>query len=217
MRNANGPKREYRTFNCHEFRLLEDDGQPPKIRGHAAVFNQASEDLGYYKELREIILPGAFAKAVGRDDVRALWNHNSDWVLGRSHAKPTPTLRMQEDSIGLLTETDPPDTAWARDHLVTIRRGDVSQMSFAFTSVGEHFKKVEGVLHRYIEEVKLYDISPVTYPAYPQTSVGVRAAGELEASLEEIMRRGELALSDPDAWKLQHERRRRQIEALSIG
>lgn len=208
------PRREVRTFTCDEFRLLEEDGAKPKIRGHAAVFNQASENLGYWRDLREVIMPGAFAKAIVRDDVRALWNHNPDWVLGRSKAQPTPTLRMSEDSIGLAVEIDPPDTTWARDHLETMRRGDVSQMSFAFSSMSERFEKIDGVLHRYVTEVKLFDVSPVTYPAYPQTDVGVRSLSEEE---EEILQRGEAALRDPDAWRVAEARRRRTLDLLAVS
>lgn len=208
--------REYRTYRCDEFRLLDEEGKR-RINGHAAVFDQQSEDLGYWSELREIIVPGAFAKAIERDDVRALWNHNADWVLGRSKAKPTPTLRMQEDTVGLLVDIDPPDTAWARDHLVTIARGDVSQMSFAFISLSERFEKKDGVMFRYITEVRLFDVSPVTYPAYPQTDVGVRGLASREAEVESILRRGESALRDPDAWKASHDQRRRQLEVLLVG
>src|SRR5690606_3344768 len=74
-----------------------------------------------------------------------------------------------------LVEIDPPDTQWARDLLVSIRRGDVNQMSFAFTVMDEEFSKENGENIRILKKVRLHDVSVVTYPAYPQTDVQVRS------------------------------------------
>lgn len=148
------------------------EGEPPKIIGHAAVFNQLSEDLGGF---REQIAPGAFAGAVKTDDVRALWNHNPDFVLARTVSK---TLTLKEDARGLSIEIDPPDTQVARDLLVSIERGDVSQMSFGFSVKpdGQNWgKDDEGRNIRTLTDVRLFDVSPVTYPAYPQTDVAKRS------------------------------------------
>lgn len=117
---------EIRTF---QFKLetRADDDDSPVIRGHAAVFDSLSENLGGFKE---IIKRGAFLDAIETDDVRALFNHDSNFVLGRNTAG---TLRMSEDDTGLAVEIDPPDTTWARDLLTSMRRDDITQMSFAFT------------------------------------------------------------------------------------
>ncbi|HUT68670.1 MAG TPA: HK97 family phage prohead protease [Dehalococcoidales bacterium] len=163
---------ERRTFDLDDIEIRSEDDQP-KIRGHAAVFNKLSEDLGGF---REIIMPGAFTEAIQKDDIRALFNHDPNYVLGRNKSS---TLALEEDDKGLAIEIDPPDTQWARDLMVSIKRGDISQMSFAFNirgKKGEEWDTEEGKTPvRRVISTKLYDISPVTYPAYPQTDVKVRS------------------------------------------
>ncbi len=165
---------ERRTVQLQELRLMEADGQAPRILGHAAVFNSLSEEIWGFHERIE---PGFFRDVLG-NDVRALWNHNDDMVLGRSKSG---TLRIQEDDRGLAVEIEPPDTSWARDAMVTMGRGDVDQMSFAFQvrSEGERWSQEgNGLLVRTLLPggcERLYDVSPVTFPAYPETSVAVRA------------------------------------------
>ncbi len=139
------------------------------IAGHAAVFDQLSEDLGGW---RERIAPGAFARAIQRDDVRALWNHNPLYVLGRTAAR---TLRLSEDDHGLAVEVDPPSgVSWVADLLRSIERGDISQMSFGFRTILDEWSLDGPLPVRTLREVELFDVSPVTYPAYPQTDVAVR-------------------------------------------
>lgn len=167
-----------RRMLCKEVRLDSTDGKPT-IRGYAAVFNQLSGDLGGF---REQLMPGAFTEAMQTSDVRALINHDSNLVLGRS---TSGTLTMREDSTGLSVEITPPDTQAARDLVELMKRGDVSQMSFAFTVAKEdqQWKRDgEGPWIRTIKRVKgLYDVSVVTYPAYPQTTAAVRALDEAQA------------------------------------
>lgn len=159
------PQMETRSFEA-SFELRADENKPPLLKGHAAVFEKLSENMG---GMREKIAKGAFMKSIGKDDVRALWNHNPDYVLGRNKSG---TLRLSEDDKGLAIEIDPPDTQWARDLMVSIKRGDVTQMSFAFSSVTDSWDNEKSV--RTLNEVKLYDVSPVTYPAYPQTDIKAR-------------------------------------------
>jgi len=142
-----------------------------KISGHAAVFNQLSEDLGGF---REKISPGAFTDTIKDSDIRALWNHDPNFVLGRTKAG---TLSLHEDEIGLVTDYNFPDTAVARDLLKSIERGDVDQQSFGFMVMpdGQNWRLEDGGLVRTLSKIELFDVSPVTFPAYPQTDVGVRA------------------------------------------
>jgi len=167
--------REERSYKV-EMRV--EDGDEPKITGHAAVFNKLSVDLMGF---REKVAPGAFINSIEKSDIRALWNHNPDYVLGRNKSR---TLKLEEDKKGLAIEILPPDTQWARDLMETIKRGDVDQMSFAFKTIKDSWEnqdKKESI--RTLEEVELFDVSPVTYPAYPQTDVKVRSILE-EAGLD---------------------------------
>ena len=157
-----------------ELRFAQTEGEAPKIVGYAARFNQLSDVLGNF---REQIQPGFF-DGIEADDVRALFNHDPNYVLGRSTAG---TLKLAQDSEGLAVEIIPPDTTWARDLLTSIQRGDVTQMSFAFTVAenGDKWEKVDGNwIRTLIRKGHVYDVSPVTYPAYPQTSAAVRSTLE---------------------------------------
>jgi len=155
---------DYRSFPLVEVRATEDD----KIVGHAAVFDQLSVDLGSF---REKIAKGAFKKTIQEADVRALWNHDPNYVLGRTKSN---TLKLQEDDKGLAIEINPPNTTWARDLMESIRRGDIDQMSFGFRAVKEDWETEGDQLIRVLREVELFDVSPVTFPAYPTTDVQVR-------------------------------------------
>jgi HK97 family phage prohead protease len=168
---------ETRLANVTDLQL-RDDGGVRKLIGHAAVFNSLSEDLGGF---REKIQPGAFSKSLG-EDIRALVNHDSSRVLGRTKAG---TLFLSEDATGLRVEILPPDTTFARDLMASIERGDVSQMSFGFQvrRGGDVWSRDEqGRRLRTLVDVALHEVSPVTFPAYPDTSIGLRSmeAWELE-------------------------------------
>lgn len=170
MRGRSG-KMEHRAFPLAgvEVRTGEGDSEPPKIVGHAAVFNSLSEELFWF---REKIEPGAFRKTIKEADVRALWNHDPNYVLGRTKSG---TLKLAEDEKGLAVEIIPPDTQWARDLMESIRRGDVDQMSFGFQVIKEEWEGDVNNPVRVLKEVKLFDVSPVTFPAYPATDVGIRS------------------------------------------
>jgi len=127
-----------------------------------------SEDLGGF---REQIAPGAFS-TVKTDDVRALFNHKPDYVLGRNTAG---TLNITEDAKGLRVEILPPDTAWATDLMASMKRGDINQMSFGFFTRADTWDSVNGETIRTLIDVELFDVSVVTFPAYSETTVDVRA------------------------------------------
>lgn len=161
-------------------RQMED--QSATVEWYPAVFNAFSEDLGGF---REIITPGAFQSALKSSDVRALINHDSTLILGRAKSG---TLTLQEDERGLKAVVKMPDTSYARDLKESIERGDIDQGSFGFTleERGQKWDKdEEGRVIRTISEVKeLLDVSLVTYPAYPDTSVAKRQL-EKETKLTE--------------------------------
>lgn len=159
-----------RRFLPAEVRVTEDTGGQPHIVGYGAVFNEISLDLGGF---REIIEPGAFSKTLQEADIRCLWNHNSDYVLGRNRSG---TLQLRQEERGLRYDVVPPDATWARDLLSSIERGDVSQGSFGFETVRDTWDQDErGNVTRRLLEVKLFDIGPVTFAAYPQTSAEARS------------------------------------------
>jgi HK97 family phage prohead protease len=144
------------------------------IEGYGAVFDVWSQDLGGF---RERVRKGAFSKTLHEADIRGLFNHNSDYVLGRNKAG---TLTLGEDDHGLKFRVKPPQTQWANDLQESIRRGDIDQASFAFNVIKDEWTRgKDGDLHeRELIEVKLFDVSVVTYPAYPQTSVTARSMAE---------------------------------------
>ncbi len=158
---------ERRYFTAGEIEVREaEDGEPAGITGYAAVFGKWSEDLGWFKEE---IAPGAFKNTIKDGDVRALVNHDPSLIIGRTK---NGTLRLSEDDKGLLYNDDLPDTSYARDLQVSIKRKDITQSSFGFQTIRDEWSD-EGD-RRTLIEVKLFDISPVTFPAYKQTKVKLR-------------------------------------------
>lgn len=149
---------------------LRVSGDGNTVEGHAAVFNKFSEDLGGF---REKIAPGAFRDSIKSSDTRALFNHNPNFVLGRTSSG---TLELKEDKQGLFFRTSLPNTTWANDLRVSCQRGDINQCSFGFTiETDEWTEKDDGSMERTIKKVRdLLDVSIVTFPAYPDTSVAVR-------------------------------------------
>lgn len=166
-------KKEIRMLPLKELRV--NDEEAGIIIGHASVFNSWSETLGSIFPFKEIVRKGAFEESIGKDDIRALFNHDPNYVLGRNKAG---TLELEEDDIGLLVKITPPNTSWAKDLVMSIRRGDISQMSIGFIVEDDSWGTKDGVDIREIKKVQLFDVSPVTFPAYQETDVGVRAMEE---------------------------------------
>jgi hypothetical protein len=151
---------------------IRADDKKKKIGGYAAVFNSVAEIGDYF---REIIAPGAFSKSLA-GDVRALVDHDSGRVIGRTTAK---TLRLSEDAVGLAVEIDLPDTTDGRDIATSIERGDISGMSFAFNVTKQTWDETGEVPVRTIEELELYEVSVVAFPAYDDTSIAMRSLEEV--------------------------------------
>jgi len=163
--NTMESKNEFRSFPF-EIRA-EGEGKEARIVGHAAVFNTFADIWDF----REQVAPGAFRNSIQTDDIRALFNHNPDHILGRNRAG---TLKLAEDEQGLAIEITPPDTQLARDLIVSMKRGDISQMSFGFQVLRDEWNQKADPIERTLKEVKLFDVSPVTFPAYPETDVSAR-------------------------------------------
>jgi HK97 family phage prohead protease len=178
---------ERRTYSNIEFRVSAES-EPAHISGYGAVFNSPSEDLGFFEKLTEEIDPNAFDKVMASSpDVRGLFNHDSNHVLGRTTAG---TMRLSVDDRGLKYEIDPPDTMFAKDLMVSMRRKDISGSSFAFTVARDQWTDMPdgSVTRRILEIGELLDVSCVTYPAYPASSSQVSMATcpvELRSRLSE--------------------------------
>ena len=144
------------------------------ITGYAAKYNVRSTLLG--GRFREEIKPGAFDRALREQDhpVVALWNHDSNYVLGSTRSG---TLEVGTDDIGMRYSVEIPDTTLGKDLQVLIGRGDVYGSSFAFTirgAAGESWAEEDGQAVRYVHEVEgVYDVSPVLSPAYEDATASV--------------------------------------------
>jgi HK97 family phage prohead protease len=192
--------REIRS-SAAEFRVVEAPDKLPILSGYAAVFNKESDPLFF--GAREVIRPGAFAESIKNgDDVRLLYNHGPDTVMARTTAG---NLTLSEDDVGLKIEStlDPEDFDVKRV-LGKVRAGLVTQMSFAFEVPpgGDRWGGTKEKPLRELLRAKLFDVSPATFPAYPQTTVQVR----------DRMR----AILDPDPARLDRMRRRLELEGRRL-
>jgi hypothetical protein len=177
------PQRERRVLTISELRLAKN-GDARMIEGYAAVFNQETVIAGLW---REKIAPGAFKRALPKSDIRALFNHDPNFVLGRVNAG---SVKVAEDEKGLRTTIVLPDSQTVRDLVVApMERGDIDGMSFQFRVAREGMKWDDGEkgklpLRTITEFSELFDVSVVTFPAFEQT----------EAELRSVT-------SDLDAWR----------------
>jgi HK97 family phage prohead protease len=157
-----------------EERQGDNGNSLPKIVGYTSVFGVTTEIDSWFGSWTEQIEKGAFLRAIReKQDVRALRNHQPDNLLGRTSAK---TLTLEEDDVGLFIRVDTPDTSVGRDTVESIKRGDLSGMSFAFIVRGEEWINGENGSPdmRIIKDVDLFDVGPVTYPAYVETTADLR-------------------------------------------
>jgi HK97 family phage prohead protease len=161
-----------RRVNTVEFdvRNGEASSDGMSFTGYAAVFDSPSEPLPF----TEVIKGGAFQRSLkSRNEIKLFMNHNTDVVLGSSRAG---TLRLSEDSRGLLAEADLPDTTAGRDLSVLMQRGDVNSMSFGFSVPPRGDKWSDDGATRELHQVRLHEVSIVTgFPAYQATTASVRS------------------------------------------
>jgi HK97 family phage prohead protease len=177
-------------FDDIEFRKAQNGRSDNyTLRGHAAVFNSLSEDLGGF---RELLAPGAFRASLrGTPDVRLLFNHDSNHVLARTTASidGKPSLELREDKTGLHVWAVIQPRTWVNDLAIEMASGLIDQMSFAFTlreqggddwAVADDGTVVRTIVADGIE--RLFDVSVVTQPAYTDTEVGIRELRNAVAS-----------------------------------
>jgi len=160
---------ETRTYTLADVQYRQADADTPgRFTGHAAVFDQLSDDLGGY---REKVAPGAFAKTIREADIRFLINHEPNLLLARNR---NGTLRLSEDERGLAVDSDMADVSYARDLGTLLERRDIDQMSFMFETIIDEWDEGGDQPVRTLKEVRLWDVSVVTFPAYPQTDAQMR-------------------------------------------
>ena len=173
------------TRSIASYFTTREDGEDLHIEGYFAVFN-SNYDIG--PGMSESIAPGAFRNTLA-EDIRALVNHDTTLVLGRTSAH---TLELREDERGLWgrISINPKDTD-AMNLYERVKRGDVSQCSFGFEIVREDTEIGEdGSVHWTIQEVRLYEVSCCTFPAYENTNISAR-----EEQRKEILKR------ETEAWR----------------
>lgn len=183
METAERTRRQMRSADA-EF-MTREDGENLSIEGYFAVFN-SNYDIGY--GMSESIAPGAFDGTLS-DDVRALINHDTTLVLGRTAAH---TLELRQDERGLWGRIAiNPNDSDAMNLYNRVKRGDVNQCSFGFDILEEDTEfRGDDEIHWTIKAVKLYEVSCCTFPAYEETSIAAR-----QRDAEELKKR---AL---EAWK----------------
>lgn len=164
-----------------EVRTGDGDAKGTTVVGYASIFDEPTELWPGY---REVIRPGAFKKTLREADVRGLFNHDPNFLLGRTKSG---TLRLEEDAHGLRYEIDLPDTATIRDLVAEpLKRGDLDASSFAFRAVKDRETAEQNgddlITTREVIEAELFDVSPVTYPAYEGTEAELRAAMQMRAA-----------------------------------
>lgn len=161
-----------RRVNHVEFdvRQLEQTGDKMTFTGYAAVFDSPSEPLPF----TEYIRAGAFKRSLkSRNEIKLFMNHNTDVVLGSTRAG---TLKLTEDSKGLLAEAELPPTTAGNDLSILMQRGDVNSMSFGFSVPSGGDKWSADGSTRELRQVRLHEVSIVTgFPAYEATSASVRS------------------------------------------
>lgn len=179
-----------RRFTQTEVRLTKRADDKPLISGYGAVFYDGTDGTQYqlWEGCVERILPVAFDRAIAeKDDVRGLFNHDPNMVLGRAAAG---TMRVSIDARGLKYEIDPGETTVSADVQEHLRRGDVTGSSFAFNVTDEDMRQEtrdgETLWIREIKGVELLDCGPVTFPAYEGTEANTRSADGAKRSIDDV-------------------------------
>lgn len=178
-------EKRFLSAAAHPVTLKRADGEPTVISGYGAVFYREGDEGTEYRLLPDVverIMPGAF---VLDDDVRSLFNHNPDIILGRQRSG---TLKIMIDETGFRYEVTPPDTQLVRDQvLAPIGRGDIDGSSFMFKVIdgGQRFREVGNTLIRELTRIRVEEAGPVTFPAYTGTSTGIRDQSDADEAIRE--------------------------------
>ncbi|MFJ8268525.1 HK97 family phage prohead protease [Peribacillus asahii] len=179
-------KTEQRELITQAIEIREDDNGSKMLSGYAVKWEQKSVVMGYFRKFREQFKQGAFVESLQRDDQRFLWSHDTSKVLGRTKNQ---TLRLFEDSIGLRFELDLPDTTLGDDTYKSIKRGDVDGVSFGFNMISEEIEEPDDdLMLRTVTKARLFEVSAVAFPAYPDSEVSARGYDPYKNFVEERAR-----------------------------
>jgi uncharacterized protein len=171
---------EKRAVEGLELEFRAEGGKAPVLRGYAAMFDKPSLDLGGFVE---IIRRGAFSRSLKEGaDILALAHHDSSKVLARRSAG---TLSIEEDGAGLLVSIDVPNTTIGKDTAEDVRVGNLKGMSFGFVTRKDSWTAGEAGKPdlRELLDVDLHEVSAVAWPAYPDTSLALRAKPQATRSI----------------------------------
>jgi len=171
--------REIRPFAISSVAAeMRADDLGPRIVLRPIVFGVKSDRIGFF---REIIRPEAVDRMFEeKSDIRALVDHDPSKILGRFSAR---TLKLTKERTGLRAEIDPPNTSYARDLMVSISRGDITGGSFSFRTITDQWHTEDGDEVREILDMEVFEVSAVTFPAYPQTGAALRSFQQWQSSL----------------------------------
>lgn len=182
--------KEYRSFTQPLTLEQRDDGTATLV-GYAAVYNSTSVDMGFIETFTESIAPQAFKRSLQENpDVRALLDHQTGMIIARTK---NGTLSLEEDAIGLKVRITPVPTEDGKKAVEWVRTGLVDGMSFGFETVSDSWGIRDKKPHRTLQDVNLFEVSLVAFPAYPATSIGVRSAQSVWSTYDATCKKDEAA------------------------
>jgi len=172
-------EKEIRSITIPAKVELREDGEPQSISGYAIVYNKDSGDMGFV----ERVAPGAATEALKRSDIYGFKNHNPDIIFGRQGVNMT----LKEDKGGVAYVATPIDTRGFKDTADEIRAGLLTGQSFGFTILSDEWSDLDKPTpKRTITEIgEIFDVGPVAFPAYPDTTVALRSLEKAKAAVEE--------------------------------
>lgn len=199
-------KTELRELVSNSIEVREDDNGARTISGYALKWEMKSHTMGYWKRFKEQFRKGAFSDSLTSDDQLALWSHDTSKVLGRTK---NGTLRLSEDDVGLRFELDLPNTTLGNDVHETIKRGDVDGVSFGFQMNKQEWDEADpDNIVRTVTKAKLVEVSPVAFPAYPDSQVSAREYDPYKKHIEELQKE--------ELPKIVAEQRKRELQLLKL-
>lgn len=187
-------KTEKRELTTQQMEIREDEDGKRTLTGYAVMWEKKSQVLGYWSKFREQFRKGAFAETLLNDDQRFLFSHDTSKVLGRTK---NGTLTLEEDSVGLRFELQLPNTTLGNDTYESIKRGDIDGVSFGFQMVSDEYEEFEDDFPlRTVTKAKLFEVSAVAFPAYPDSTVSARGFDPYKAHAEEVELRERLIITN---------------------